>query len=337
MNAQAPNLSVVIPVFNEEAGLAALFERLYPVLDALGQSYEVIFVNDGSADRSGAILRAQFEKRPDVTCVVLFNANYGQHLAIMAGFQQARGARIVTLDADLQNPPEEIPKLLAKMDAGHDYVGGVRMQRQDTWFRRNASRLLNSLRERTTSIHMTDQGCMLRAYDRQIVDAINQCEEINTFIPALAFTFSNSPAEIEVQHEERAAGETKYSLYRLMRLNFDLVTGFSLAPLQAFSVVGFVLAMGSMGFVVFQVAHRIVRGSAAEGVFSSVVNGLEFFLLGVILFGIGLLGEYIGRIYQQVLRRPRFIVSAVLRGDSRKPESDVPRSVNAIREASRNP
>ena len=324
-----PDISIVIPVYNEEAGLPPLFARLYPVLDALGKTYEVIFVNDGSTDRSAAVLRKQFDVRRDVTCVILFNTNYGQHLAIMAGFQEARGSRIVTLDADLQNPPEEIPNLLAKMDEGFDYVGGVRTLRQDTWFRRNASRVLNLLRERFTRIHMTDQGCMLRAYDKPIVDAINQCEEINTFIPALAFAFASKPTEIEVAHEERAVGETKYSLYRLMRLNFDLVTGFSLAPLQAFSIVGFVLAAGSMGFVVFQIVHRLVRGSAAEGVFASVIDGLGFFLTGVTLFGIGLLGEYIGRIYQQVLRRPRFIVSAVLREEGRHADREAPHEKRA--------
>jgi undecaprenyl-phosphate 4-deoxy-4-formamido-L-arabinose transferase len=308
----APSLSIVIPVYNEETGLPQLFARLYPALDALQTSYEVIFVNDGSRDRSGAVLREQFEQRPDVTRVILFNANYGQHLAIMAGFQHTRGKHVVTLDADLQNPPEEIGSLLLKMREGYDYVGGVRAKRQDTWFRRNASRLMNRLRERTTRIHMTDQGCMLRAYDRPIVDAINKCEEVNTFIPALAYTFSNNPTEIEVAHEERAVGTTKYSLYKLMRLNFDLVTGFSLAPLQAFSFVGFLLAAGSMGLVVFQIIHRLIRGEAAEGMFRSVFDGIEFFLFGAVLFGIGLLGEYIGRIYQEVLRRPRFLISAVL-------------------------
>ena len=307
-----PVLSVVIPVYNEAAGLAALFARLYPTLDRMAMPYEILFVNDGSTDRSAAILREQFGRRPDVTRVVLFNANYGQHLAIMAGFQRTRGIRIVTLDADLQNPPEEIPKLLAKMDEGYDYVGGVRAARQDTWFRRNASSLLNFLRERTTRIHMTDQGCMLRAYGRQIVDAINQCEEVNTFIPALAYSFASRPTEVVVAHEERAAGTTKYSLYKLIRLNFDLVTGFSLAPLQAFSLVGFVLAVASTGVVIFQVFHRLVRGEAAEGMFQSVTDAMQFFLFGVVLFGIGLLGEYIGRIHQEVLRRPRFIVSAVL-------------------------
>ena len=311
-----PALSVVIPVYNEEAGLPALFARLYPALDGLRIAYEVIFVNDGSHDRSSAILRQQFETRPDVTRVVLFNANYGQHVAIMAGFQHSRGNRIVTLDADLQNPPEEIGNLLAKMDEGYDYVGGVRAERHDTWFRRNASRMMNRIRERTTRIHMTDQGCMLRAYDRQVVEAINRCEEVNTFIPALAYTFSSNPTEVEVAHEERAIGKTKYSLYKLIRLNFDLVTGFSLAPLQAFSLVGFVLAAGSTGFVIFQIFHRLFRGQAAEGMFQSVTEAMQFFLFGVVLFGIGLLGEYIGRIYQEVLRRPRFIVSTVLEQQS---------------------
>lgn len=307
-----PKLSVVIPVYNEEAGLAALFARLHPALDKLGVPYEVIYVNDGSKDRSAALLREQFQKRPDVTRVILFNANYGQHLAIMAGFQRTRGEIVVTLDADLQNPPEEIGKLVAKIEEGYDYVGGVRAERQDTWFRRNASQLLNMLRERTTSIHMTDQGCMLRAYSRPIVDAINKCGEANTFIPALAYSFSSNPAEIEVAHDERTAGATKYSLYGLIRLNFDLVTGFSLAPLQAFSLIGFIVAACSMGFVVVHAIHRLISGYAAEGVFQSEIEGAEFFMFGLVLFGIGLLGEYIGRIYQEVLRRPRFIISAVL-------------------------
>src|SRR5664279_2438557 len=156
---KTPQLSVVIPVYNEEAGLPALFARLYPALDALALSYEVIFVNDGSRDRSAALLKDQFLARPDVTRVVLFNANYGQHTAIIAGFERVRGERVVTLDADLQNPPEEIARLLAEMDAGHDYVGGIRRQREDVWWRRWASRAMNRLREKITRIKMTDQGC----------------------------------------------------------------------------------------------------------------------------------------------------------------------------------
>src|SRR5438270_8845375 len=242
----APKLSVVIPVYNEEAVLPALFARLYPALDALGASYEVIFVNDGSSDRSAALLRGQFELRPDVTRVILFNGNFGQHLAIMAAFEASRGERVVTLDADLQNPPEEIAKLLAKMDEGYDYVGGVRSERHDNAFRRIGSRAMNRLRERITRIRMTDQGCMLRAYSRDVIDAINACREVSTFIPALAYTFARRPTEVEVAHEARAAGKSKYSLYSLIRLNFDLVTGFSVVPLQVFSFFGILIAIVSV-------------------------------------------------------------------------------------------
>jgi len=311
-----PEVSVVIPVYNEEAVLPALFARLYPALDLLRRSYEVIFINDGSSDRSAALLREQFEKRPDATRVILFNGNFGQHLAIMAGFEASRGECVVTLDADLQNPPEEIGKLLAEMDAGHDYVGTVRSERQDTAFRRNASRLMNAVRERITRIHMTDQGCMLRAYSRPIVDTINACREINTFIPALAYTFAEHPTEIEVAHEERAAGESKYSLYSLVRLNFDLITGFSVMPLQLFSVSGIVISLVSIVFVAFLAVRRLFVGPEAEGVFT--LFGVAFFLIGITLFGIGLLGEYIGRIYEQVRERPRYVIQAILERKARE-------------------
>jgi len=305
-----PDVSIVIPVYNEEAVLPSLFARLYPALDALKVRYEVIFINDGSVDRSAALLREQFGRRPDATRVILFNGNFGQHLAIVAGFEASRGARVVTLDADLQNPPEEIGKLLAKMDEGYDYVGTVRAERQDSAFRRHASRLMNAVRERITHIQMTDQGCMLRAYSRTVVDTVNACREINTFIPALAYTFAERPTEIEVAHEERAAGESKYSLYKLVRLNFDLVTGFSVMPLQLFSLSGIVISLVSIAFVVFLAVRRLVVGPEAEGVFT--LFGIAFFLIGITLFGIGLLGEYIGRIYEQVRQRPRYVIQATL-------------------------
>jgi len=311
-----PLLSVVIPVYNEEAGLPALFARLYPALDALRVPYEVIFVNDGSRDRSAALLREQFTARPDVTRVILFNANYGQHLAILAGFERVRGERVVTLDADLQNPPEEIGKLLAAMDAGADYVGGVRRVREDAWWRRSASRLMNRIRERITRIRMTDQGCMLRAYSRDIVDAIVAAREVSTFIPALAFTFAHHPSEVDVLHEERAAGESKYSMYKLIRLNFDLVTGFSLVPLQLFSVAGMIVAIGSVVLYAIVIVERAITGGFLEGVKALWDRDiLEFFLIGCIMFGVGLLGEYVGRIYQQVRERPRYVIRAVLERD----------------------
>ena len=310
----APTVSVIIPVYNEEQTLPLLFARLYPALDKLGVDYEILFINDGSRDRSAALLRGQFQLRPDVTRVILFKGNFGQHMAIMAGFEHCRGSRVVTLDADLQNPPEEIGNLLSAMDRGHDYVGSVRIERQDSAFRRRASGAMNWLRERITHIRMTDQGCMLRAYDRTIVDAIKSSHEVNTFIPALAYTYAGNPTEIEVAHEERAAGDSKYSLYALIRLNFDLVTGFSIVPLQVFSILGmFVAVMSVLVYIGVIIQRWIAADTMREGVLALWDRDiLQFFLTGLVLFGLGLLGEYIGRIYQQVRSRPRYLVEAIL-------------------------
>jgi undecaprenyl-phosphate 4-deoxy-4-formamido-L-arabinose transferase len=316
-----PDLSVIIPIYNEQDGLAALFARLYPALDALGLAYEIIFVNDGSRDNSVSILAEQFRQRPDVTRVVLFNGNYGQHMAILAGFEASRGQTMVTLDADLQNPPEEIQHLLAKMREGYDYVGSIRRKRQDTAWRTLASKMMNRMRERITNIQITDQGNMLRAYGRNVIDLVNQCAEVNTFVPALAYTFARKPTEIVVEHEERAAGESKYSLYSLIRLNFDLVTGFSLIPLQIFSMLGMALAAGSAFLVLFLLLRRFAMGAEAEGVFT--LFAIAFFFMGVILFGIGLVGEYVGRIFQQVRARPRYVVQTILQQGGAKHGMDL--------------
>jgi len=308
----APELSVVIPVFNEEANLPALFTRLYPVLDGLGRPYEIVFTNDGSADRSFDLLKAQHAARPDVTRVIDFNANYGQHMAVMAALERVRGAVVVTLDADLQNPPEEIPKLLEKTDAGYDCVGGKRFNRRDSFFRRQASRLINRVRRQTTNIEMTDQGCMLRAYRRPVVDAIVRSGAINTFIPALAYSFASRPTEVDVRHEERHAGVSNYSLYKLIRLNFDLITSFSIAPLEYFTMFAFFCSAGSLTLVAVLLFRRFVLNLDREtfGVFTLLA--ILFFLLSVTMVGIGLIGEYVGRTYQVVRSRQRYFVREVL-------------------------
>ncbi len=305
-----PKLSVVIPVYNEESVLPTLFQRLYTSLDALGIVYEVVFVNDGSKDRSVALLRQQFQARPEVTRVVLFHANFGQHSAVMAGLAYSRGEYVITLDADLQNPPEEIANLVAKLDQGFDYVGTIRQQRQDSLWRRTLSKAINKLREWITPVRITDQGCMMRGYARSVVTALNQTREVNTFIPALASLYAMNPVEVPIAHEERFAGRSKYSLYSLIRLNFDLITGFSVVPLQLFSMTGMVVALGSALLFVVLMVRRIWVGSEAEGLFT--LFSVVFLLIGVALFGIGLLGEYVGRIYAQVRERPRYIVEAVL-------------------------
>jgi undecaprenyl-phosphate 4-deoxy-4-formamido-L-arabinose transferase len=315
-----PIVSVVVPVYNEEDGLQALFDRLYPALDALNTPYEILFINDGSRDRSAGLLSAQYEKRPDVTRVILFNGNFGQHRAILAGFEHSKGSRIVTLDADLQNPPEDIGTLLVEMDKGHDYVGSIRRQRNDSWWRHVASRSMNNLREKLTKIKMTDQGCMLRAYSRRIIDTINQCQEMHTFIPALAYSFSQNPTEVVVGHEERFAGESKYSLYSLIRLNFDLMTGFSILPLQLFSMLGIFVSLGSGALFLLLVLRRIFMGPEVGGLFT--LFAIVFFLIGIALFGIGLLGEYIGRIYHEVRQRPRYLIANILQSDPDQHKKD---------------
>jgi undecaprenyl-phosphate 4-deoxy-4-formamido-L-arabinose transferase len=313
----APYLSIVVPVYNEEQTLEALFTRLTVVLDWIGRPYEIVFVNDGSRDGSLALLR-QFQRRyPREVRVIDFNGNFGQHMAIMAAFERVRGEVVVTLDADLQNPPEEIPKLVAAIEAGHDVVGGYRRGRQDPFPRRWASRLINFIRERSTRIRMRDQGCMLRAYRRHIVDTMAASGESSTFIPALAVHYAANAAEVEVEHARRTAGDSKYRLYDLVRLNFDLMTGFSVVPLQLFTLFGMLVAGGSLAFVAFLFMRRLVVGPEAEGVFT--LFAILYFLVGVAMFGLGIIGEYIGRIYQEVRRRPRFVIREVIE------DSELPR------------
>jgi undecaprenyl-phosphate 4-deoxy-4-formamido-L-arabinose transferase len=303
-----PYLSIIVPVYNEEKNIEALLDRLYPVMTATGQSFEIIFTDDGSKDSSLKILREKSRELPGVR-IIEFNGNFGQHMAILAAFELCRGEIIITLDADLQNPPEEIPKLIREVEAGHDVVGTVREKRQDSFFRRLASRIVNITTNRMTGMQMSDYGCMLRAYHRNVIDNINRCKESTTFIPALAQTFSAYPSEIKVSHAERVEGASKYSLYRLVRLNFDLMTGFSVVPLQLFALFGVVTALLSLAFAIFLLIRRFLVGSEVEGVFT--LFAILFFFLGIVIFGIGLVGEYVGRIYQEVRRRPRYVIRNV--------------------------
>ena len=304
-----PSLSIVIPVYNEQENLNALFSRLTAVMDKIGKPFEILFTNDGSRDRSGAMLKEFHQRRPKEVRVIDFNGNFGQHMAIMAAFERVRGDVVVTLDADLQNPPEEIPKLLAAIEAGHDVVGGYRKNRQDTFFRKYASKMINGIRAKITNIRMKDQGCMLRAYRKDIVESIVASEETSTFIPALAYSFAANPAEVEVEHAARAAGESKYRLYDLIRLNFDLMTGFSVVPLQIFTLFGMVVSVLSTLFVIYLFIRRLMIGPEAEGVFT--LFAILYFLVGVGIMGLGIIGEYIGRIYKEVRRRPRFVIRKI--------------------------
>ena len=285
-------ISIVVPVYNEEENLPELLRRLFSVMEELKRPFEIILVNDGSKDSSLPIMLMSRKDHPDTLRVIDFNGNFGQHTAILAGFKSSRGDFVITLDADLQNPPEEIPKLISLLDEGHDVVGTVRQKRKDSFFRRYASKFVNKLMNKVTGFSIHDYGCMLRGYSRGIVDIINECGEVSTFIPALAQKFAVNPIEIEVSHSAREKGESKYSLFRLIRLQFDLMTAFSLFPLQMITI---------LGAVIF-----------AAGILSLSLN---LILSGMIMASIGVTGEYIGRIYQEVRKRPRYVIRKIYEGE----------------------
>lgn len=301
------NVSIVIPVFCEEQNLGPLWERLEPVCRELGDQTEVVLVDDGSRDDSLRVLRELAEKHPDLIRVVSFNRNYGQHAAVMAGLEHATGDVVVTLDADLQNRPEDIPKLLAKVDEGFDVVGGWREKRKDTAFRRWASRLNNRITARLLGVDLRDYGCMLRAYKRNVVDAMVLCPERSTFVPALACKLGRRTAEVAVGHDDRQEGDpSRYSFWQLLKLQADLMTGFSSAPLRLAAFFGATVSVLSVAFGIFLGIRRLIIGPENEGVFT--LFAILFFLMGANFFALGIVGEYVGRIYTEVRGRPRSIV-----------------------------
>ena len=312
MSAPHPHVSAVIPVYNEEANLPELNERMIKALDSIGKSWELIYVDDGSADKSLELLTGYAAKDKRIRSVE-FNRNYGQHAAVFAGLSQTKGDIVVTLDADLQNPPEEVPKLVAKMEEGYDVVGSVRKNRQDPLFRKVASKLVNRLtRSGNKAAHgMTDYGCMLRAYSRNVVDQICQCKELSSFIPVLAMLYAKKTTEVLVEHAERARGTSKYGLFQLIKLQMDLMTGFSFLPLRFLSVFGALIAASAFALAVFILGMRIIRGDSYTqyGVFT--LFAVLFMMVGGLFVGMGILGEYVGRIYGEVRQRPRYVVRKV--------------------------
>jgi undecaprenyl-phosphate 4-deoxy-4-formamido-L-arabinose transferase len=305
-------VSLVIPVFNEAKNLDKLIRRCIDVCTSMDKPFEIVLVDDGSSDDSANIITEAADREEGKVVGVLLNRNYGQHSAVMAGFAEARGGIIVTLDADLQNPPEEVPKLVKKIEEGFDVVGSIRIQRRDTFFRRIASAAVNKVAQKATGVVMHDYGCMLRAYRRPIVDAMLQCHERSTFIPILANSFARRATEVEVSHAARSDGDSKYGLWGLINLQFDLLTSTTTFPLRVLSVVGTMISIAGVGFGIFLLIMRIIYGPhwAAEGIFT--LFAILFVFVGAQFIGMGLLGEYIGRIYHDVRARPRYFVHRVV-------------------------
>ncbi|MDO9542634.1 MAG: glycosyltransferase [Kiritimatiellia bacterium] len=305
------SVSIVIPVYNETCNLNELIIRTLAACRSLKFPFEIILVDDGSRDGSDGIIIEATKKHAGEIIGVLLNRNYGQHAAVMAGFAQAKGEIIVTLDADLQNPPEEIPRLVNKMNEGFDVVGSIRTPRQDSLFRRFSSMLVNKMTASVTGIVMHDYGCMLRAYRRHVVQAMLQCQERSTFIPVLANSFARKTTEIEVKHTERKAGGSKYSLWKLVNLQFDLLTSITTLPLRILSFIGVAVALIGVGLGILILILRILWGPewAAKGVFT--LFAILFIFVGGQFTAMGFLGEYIGRTYVDVRARPRYFIQSV--------------------------
>jgi len=309
-------VSIVIPVYNEEQSLPELLRRTEAACAQLHHEFEIVLVDDGSRDDSAQILQDAAEREGSSIVAVILNRNYGQHAAIMAGFEQCKGDVVITLDADLQNPPEEIPRLVAQAELGYDVVGTVRNNRQDSAWRRWPSRLINLAVQRSTGVAMSDYGCMLRAYRRTIVDAMLACRERSTFIPILANSFARHTTEVLVQHAEREHGDSKYSPMRLINLMFDLITCMTTTPLRLLSILGFSMAVLGVLFAVLLIGLRLIFGATWAGHGTFVLFAVLFVFTGGQFIGMGLLGEYLGRMYNDVRARPRFFIEKVLRSPS---------------------
>ena len=318
-------VSIVVPVYNESGCLPELVERCLAVARGLDRPFEILMVDDGSRDGSTSMLIKYAEENPELVAVIL-NRNYGQHSAIMCGFAQSSGEVVITLDADLQNPPEEIPRLVEAIDAGNDVVGTVRLNRRDSLFRRGASWLINQVVKKTTGVMMHDYGCMLRAYRKPVVSAMLQCRERSTFIPVLANGFAKQTTEIGVSHAERSVGDSKYSIFKLINLQFDLLTSMTTTPLRLLTYLGALVSVLGVGFGLLLLVLRVFLGDewGEQGIFT--LFAILFVFVGAQFMAMGLLGEYIGRIYHDVRDRPRYFIDQVV-GKSQLDESSSAPSV----------
>ena len=313
-----PQVSIVVPVYNEESNLPELIQRTGKVCETLGVPYEMILVDDGSSDASMQMILDAAEKSAGKIVGVILSANFGQHAAVTAGLEVSRGKYVITMDADLQNPPEEIPRVLAKLQEGYDVVGTIRENRHDTFFRRYASKLVNRMtRSLGKGKNMTDYGCMLRGYGRSVVNAILQCREHGKFIPLLAMSFARRVTEIPVSHAGRTGGKSKYNCWKLIALQYDLLTGVSVLPLRFLTFVGFFIALFGIlfGIVVF-ILSQIDKSWGAEGTFA--LFAIVIVLIGGQFAGMGLMGEYIGKIHMNARGRPQYFIEKI----AGRPETD---------------
>ncbi len=304
-----PAISVIIPVFNEKLCLEELCERLFKVLKTTGKSYEALFVNDGSTDGSLELLLTLKKKYPHMK-VVHFARNYGQHPAVTAGMAECKGKVIVTLDADLQNPPEEIPKLVAAVEKGYDIAAGWREHREDSLLRTIPSRIVNRLISRVTTVKLHDYGCMLRAYSRVLIERFLKCEERATYITALMNILSRNVIEVPVRHDPRTRGKSKYQFFSLLNFVLNIMIGFSDYPIRVVSYAGFLFSGVGLGLGVWLLVYRLLHGSGGGSGLTSFI-AVMLALFGIQFVLLGLMGEYLARIYSEVQKRPRYVIDRI--------------------------
>lgn len=297
--------SIIIPIFNEERNLNELYSRLSKVMKNLKQTHEFIFIDDGSSDNSYQILK-KFHQQEKRVKVIKLSRNFGQHPAVMAGFEKAKGEIIITIDGDLQNPPEEIPKLIKKLNRGIDVVTGWRETRNDPLIRRIGSKVINWIIWKLTKVKLKDYGCMLRVYRRKVIELLKRCPEQTKFITALVSWLGVSITEVKIRQNPRKRGISKYNYLKLAAMNFDLITGYSIFPIQIISFLGIGLSIIGFFSGLFLLAWRFIFGAGITGLVSFIA--LLLILFGLQLIALGIIGEYIGRIYIEAKRRPYYII-----------------------------
>ena len=322
------DVSVVIPLLNEEESLEVLYRQLVDALDKVNRSYEIIFVDDGSRDHSYQILKQLHERDAHVR-VIRFRRNFGQSAAFAAGFDFARGEVIITMDADLQNDPNDIPRLLAKIDEGFDVVSGWRVRRQDKIITRKIpSKVANALIGKVTGVHLHDYGCSLKAYRYDVVKNIKLYGEMHRFIPALASWMGTEVAEIPVNHHARQFGKSKYGLGRIVRVILDLLTvkfllQYATRPAQIFGFLGLAsLTLGSL--IAAYLAVLKVFFDQAIGNRPLLLLSVLMIVFGVQLITTGLIGELLVRTYYESQNKPVYVVKEMLLGSEQQPKRSSP-------------
>jgi glycosyltransferase involved in cell wall biosynthesis len=308
-------ISIVIPLYNEEENVRELHSRLKPVMDKIGEEYEIIFIDDGSTDKTLTLLQ-EIQAADDTVIVLSLRRNFGQTAAFAAGFDYSRGDIIVTMDGDLQNDPHDIPKLLELMK-DNDLVSGWRKKRKDPFLsRRLPSIIANSLISKVTGVNLHDYGCSLKAYRRDVIKNLKLYGEMHRFIPAVASWYGVRIAEVETTHHPRLRGKSKYGISRTMKVVLDLITvkflqSFSTKPLQFFGPIG--LLSGALGFFIslYLSIDKMFSGKDIGGR-PLLLLGALLIIVGIQFIGMGLLGEMMVRVYHETQKKPIYVIKKVI-------------------------